>query len=96
VIGEPGDDLIFGLFPRPQEIGNLILHEQSTLCFNRLAAQSTRLAYPSSPWSLNVPFARVAGNITPHVYERLAVGLNALMPIRLSIGGINYDSHDRA
>jgi len=95
VIGEPGNDLIFGLFPREEQIGTFVLHKQAKLCFERLAAQSTRLAYPTSPWSLNVPFARVPGNITQWEYQRLSQGLHAQMPLRLGIGGIAYVSRDR-
>jgi hypothetical protein len=95
VLGEPGDKLILALFPRAKDIGTRILHEQAKVCFTRLERQSSRTAFPISPWSVGVPFARIPGTIKDAQYERLLDRLQELTPERIVLGGIEYSSKDR-
>ena len=96
ILDEPGSDLVLGLLPRGEQIGTLILHEQAQHAFRRLAKQSKRLAYPISPGTVSIPFARIPGNISNVKYERLMQGLKDHLPHTFVLGGIDYTGKDRS
>jgi hypothetical protein len=92
VLDEPGGDLVLGLLPVDDQIGTLILHRQAKLAHERLASQSKRLAYPVSPGTISIPFARIPGEISDVNYTRLMKGLNSHLPHAFVLGGINITS----
>jgi len=71
IIGEPGRDIILALFPDPTKKETLLLYRQAELCLNRLETQSKRIAFPTNPWEVSAPFARIPEDISSLNYERL-------------------------
>lgn len=92
VLDEPGKDLVLGLLPMEEQIGTLVLHHQAKLAHARLASQSKRLAYPVSPGTVSIPFARIPGDISGVNYSRLMKGLKGHLPHAFVLGGINISS----
>jgi hypothetical protein len=80
------------LLPVEDQIGTLILHRQAKLAQERLASQSKRLAYPVSPGTVSIPFARIPGTISDTNYSRLMKGLKSHLPHAFVLGGINITS----
>lgn len=96
ILDEPGKDLVLGLLPKARQIGTLVLHRQAQAAFRRLATQSKRLAFPTSPGMVAIPFARIPGTIKEQQYERLMEGLEGHLPHTFVLGGIDYPSKDRS
>lgn len=95
ILDEPGRDFVLGLLPMEEQIGALILHKQAKTAFARLAKQSKRLAYPVSPGTVSIPFARIPGGISEANHTRLMDGLRHHLPHTFVLGGINYAATDR-
>lgn len=93
VLDEPGKDLVLALLPVIDQVGTLILHRQAKLAHSRLASQSKRMAYPISPGTVSIPFARIPGGIPDVKYTRLMTGLQGHLPHALVLGGINITSN---
>lgn len=95
VIVEPGKDYILGLSPRSGDIAERALQDQAKEVLADLPRSSRRLTYPLSPGVITAVFGRVPGNVTDSEYAHLMQKLNAIPPVRVGLGGVEFSSKDR-
>ncbi len=79
------------LLPDPKKRETMMLVEQSVMCAHYLGMLSTKAAYPTSPTSINLPFACLPVDAAPDETSEFLEAVEQLLPLRLALGGFKDD-----